>query len=479
MTPSLVGSEPMKTSPSVALSQGPAPNLVDFLNTLPPFLTLLVVNLAPYASRFRYTVEVVSWRKSWYDAWLALALWWAFCLFITTTLRYFVPIAALFCLLFFTSKPAPPVVTEQAVQFAIADLSTLQPLLPQLPSLRQLRPTHPLRVVGIVYVPYLILTHFIPLRVIIAVLGSIVLVWRAPWAVVLRSTIWSSAWFRWSVYKTWAYVSGNPLPPRAMSPQSVASAASTINSLRFLYTVYENQRWWMGLDWTAALLPNERPSWCSASLQPASPPNGFTLPEDTTIYLPNGRGGRTKRTARWRWEEPEWKVLVRKDGTGSMRVDRPLPVTKEDSQSANKLMKVAGIFKDSTAPSSPLPKGGDSEIHVEDPEDPEEEPWTDVDGWVYGDNKWEGQSGKGGMGKYTRYRRWTRVAVVAETVEIVGVGDLGIQRHHPPVTVDPPQVDIQVEEEQFASKPMERNSSTSPLRQRLKALTRSSSNSNT
>lgn len=30
----------------------------------------------------------------------------------------------------------------------------------------------------------------------------------------------------------------------------------------FRFEIYENQRWWMGLDWTHALLPGERPTWC-------------------------------------------------------------------------------------------------------------------------------------------------------------------------------------------------------------------------
>ena len=29
---------------------------------------------------------------------------------------------------------------------------------------------------------------------------------------------------------------------------------------RFAFTVYENKRWWVGLDWTAALFHGERPS---------------------------------------------------------------------------------------------------------------------------------------------------------------------------------------------------------------------------
>lgn len=31
--------------------------------------------------------------------------------------------------------------------------------------------------------------------------------------------------------------------------------------VRLQFTVFENQRWWVGLDWTHALLPGERASW--------------------------------------------------------------------------------------------------------------------------------------------------------------------------------------------------------------------------
>jgi hypothetical protein len=62
---------------------------------------------------------------------------------------------------------------------------------------------------------------------------------------------------------------------------------------------------------------------------------------------------REQRTATWAWAEPEWRVVVRRDGETS-------PVD-----------------------------GGE----VENAEE------TDADGWVYGDNKWESHSGKGGLGK--------------------------------------------------------------------------------
>ncbi|KAN0116364.1 hypothetical protein V8E52_005983 [Russula decolorans] len=78
--------------------------------------------------------------------------------------------------------------------------------------------------------------------------------------------------------------------------------------------VYENQRWWMGLDWTAALLPGDRPSWCSASQA------AFALPAPTTAFLPvNGPPDACEqRTATWAWAEPEWRVVVRRDGDSSV-----------------------------------------------------------------------------------------------------------------------------------------------------------------
>jgi hypothetical protein len=89
----------------------------------------------------------------------------------------------------------------------------------------------------------------------------------------------------------------------------------TSEPLYFRFELQENQRWWMGLDWTSALLPQERPSWCDAYLNPSSPPSGFSLPPDSTMYLPEPRkgdpGGRTKRVSRWRWLDEDWSVVKR------------------------------------------------------------------------------------------------------------------------------------------------------------------------
>lgn len=322
------------------------------------------------------------------------------------------PVAILFTLSMsrWSTPPrlVPPTVTEHDLQSTITDLTTIHTLIPKAPSFSPLTSTPPktiARVCLIVYIPYLLLTYFVPLRILLAITGSFIICYRAPWANTIRTTLWRSAWVRWSIYRAQAFITGQSLPPRVISLQPTTTSTKPVNSLRFLFTIYENQRWWMGLDWTAALLPGERPSWCSATQDAVSPPNAFALPDDTVVFLADGKGGRVKRTATWRWEEGEWKVLIKKDGSGLSRVERPLPVPKEDNVTGNRLFKAAAKMRESASSgsdgsgnnNSTGTDGQESSNHENGPS--QEELATDADGWIYGDNKWEGQSEKGGMGK--------------------------------------------------------------------------------
>lgn len=334
------------------------------------------------------------------------------------------------------TQPTSPLVTEDTLQRAIADLTTIHTLLPPLPAFIEPSAIPPpvvlLRSISVLYIPYLALTHLVRLRIILALAGTVLFTWKARWAAVLRRALWRSAHVRWALYHAWSRLSGLPLPPVTYSPQSQSEAqlasvtasaqALPATSIRFLFTIYENQRWWMGLDWTAALLPGERPSWCSVSQQPAAPPSAFALPAATTVYTlaPDGKH-RLKRTAKWRWEEPEWRVVVRTEGAGTSRVERPIPSAKEESAaaaSASRFLKAAGKMRSPSvdvtekkggekdheahkadADGGEHAGGADAHTHGSGEEDEEEEPLTDPDGWVYADNKWEGASNKGGMGK--------------------------------------------------------------------------------
>lgn len=69
------------------MPDGELPALIDFVNTVPHPLTVVLVQFSPHISSIRRIVETISWRRSWYDGWLALASWWAICLLAEIALR--------------------------------------------------------------------------------------------------------------------------------------------------------------------------------------------------------------------------------------------------------------------------------------------------------------------------------------------------------------------------------------------------------
>ncbi|KAG5734884.1 Peroxisomal membrane protein PEX30 [Termitomyces sp. T112] len=442
--------------------------LVDLATTVPAPLAAALVPHAPFLAALRRLLQITSWESSWYDAWLAVAVWWALCLLCEPVLRYLLPVLVAVVLLICPRVCASPA-TEKTLQSTVADLALINSLLPKMPSIPP--PSSLMRIAAVVYVPYLLLTYLIPLPILFALLGTLVLTSRAPFTALIIATLSRSAYLRHAFRYLVSVLTGEPLPQTVLSYHPTPTSLVPVPALRFLFTIYENQRWWMGLDWTAALLPGERPSWCSPppSHAPVSPPNAFALPSAVTVFLPDGKGRRVKRTAIWRWEEPDWRVVVHREGGAPSRVERPIPEETTDvpinESTGARLLKAAGKMRESSISSANNTTGstfGIEDVHEDYPE--EDHIATDADGWVYGDNKWEGPSGKGGMGKYTRYRRWTRVAIVVETVEVVDDGPVGIERPDPPPERSVPGQVQAVGTMTMTGSPTE----DSPLRQRLR-----------
>ena len=152
-----------------------------------------------------------------------------------------------------------------------------------------------------------------------------------------------------------------PSPPLKPTDPSLQPSAP----LYFRFELQENQRWWMGLDWTSALLPQERAAWCDVYLNPTSPPQGFTLPSETTIYLPEPRkgdpAGRARRTARWRWVDEEW-IVVRKLGQGKIGAGLSAATPVADRPSHASASSIAGAVSPVITPATPEePKKGIAE----------------------------------------------------------------------------------------------------------------------
>jgi len=327
--------------------------------------------------------------------------------------RYFLPFALLATIPQLRREKTQTVVerepaTEHTLCETLEHVSRVQSLLPRPSSPPTLSLPVVARVIAISWIPTVIILHAVRIRVLLAIVGTVVITWRAPFAGSIRTRLSSSAYARHAATRAWSFLSGEPLPtaPAVVSSAAVATSAADTSSqqpgptARFLFTIFENQRWWVGLDWTAALVPSERPSWCASNQQPIAPPSVFTLPIPTTVFSSDGKGGRIKRTARWKWEEAEWKVLIRREVNGApevRRIEKQPQVVPEDLQSSSKLAKK---LKDAVSSSS-QDFGVMSPVEGRETHHPTEsqEHLTDPEGWTYFDNKWESPSNKGGMGK--------------------------------------------------------------------------------
>ncbi len=145
---------------------------------------------------------------------------------------------------------------------------------------------------------------------------------------------------------------------------------------------------------------------------PLPPPASFPLPPSSSVVLPSTTGkGHVKRTARWSWEEnSEWEVIVHKEGDQNTSKFRPPPL-KAPPKTPSQLVspsdtgegKGSNILAKNTGkpkPGSPTKvSSGHSGEKDSDPAQSLDQGYTDPEGWIYGDNKWENASAKGGIGK--------------------------------------------------------------------------------
>ena len=141
----------------------------------------------------------------------------------------------------------------------------------------------------------------------VLVFGTILLSWHSRPARISRTILWRSL----TVRRTCAILTGlkfgnpqkvaPPLPPRpgarGKAGLAVKSNGDSGEGIRFTFTLYENQRRWLGIGWTSSMLAYERNCWTDEHLNDTSDPLHFVLPEV--------EGG----MARWRWVNgSEWHV---------------------------------------------------------------------------------------------------------------------------------------------------------------------------
>ncbi|KAI7891511.1 Peroxin/Dysferlin domain-containing protein [Mucor mucedo] len=243
---------------------------------------------------------------------------------------------------------------------------------------------------------WIVLNWMLGAHMILAIVGTVLLISPSPWfntivfamrrniilkhvlaatwaygVALITTTLGHFSWPQKSVKKTtlvknWLY----SVLSRAKSEKSRAlqvietdadSDASTgkRNEMIFQFEVFENQRWWLGVNWTTNMMPSERSPWTDNQLKPIPAKEEFKLPESTvktSTHTVNNEIIKRTTNKVWSWADGDWWV----DMTGEL---------------AGKI---------------------------------------DHNGWEYGNNAWKQMSGLPGIQTFTRRRRWCRRARLVE-----------------------------------------------------------------
>ena len=299
------------------------------------------------------------------------------------------------------STPAEPS-THDSLLMTLSDLHSVHALIPTVSGsrvvetydrFRHLGPARLARGLVVIWSTWLILGRIVGYRALLALLGTIILLLPSPSFAQFIDLLSKSLLVRRSLALLFLFTFGSPpeqsikfnlhfslkewaqakwaasrrpslafairpkMVPGTMEEHAVADEEEEHagDPIYFKFEVHENQRWWMGLDWTSALVPQERPSWyvpritslsnhfpwrdrsneerglifrCDSHLLPASPPGAFSLPASTSIVLPaptlSDPDAKVRRTATWKWLDDDWSIV--RAGAGA-RATSSTPLT--------------------------------------------------------------------------------------------------------------------------------------------------------
>jgi hypothetical protein len=232
--------------------------------------------------------------------------------------------------------------------------------------------------------------HIITTKRVIMAVGTTVLTWHSQPARFTRALFWREQIFR----DACSVVTGldfdhqdsatrSSAKPKGLSkaktPHEIAASLAAKNGyeagIRLTFTLYENQRRWLGIGWSSSLLAYERPPWTDEHSNP-------TLEKDE-FELPHVEGGQSK----WIWAPGSaWHVM---DNEGDI-VPHP-----DESESGG-----GWIYYDNKVSKMCKRKKRTNEKRTD-----QKSQWQN------------GRKGKDGWGRYTRRRKWCRDAELVEGTE--------------------------------------------------------------
>lgn len=231
---------------------------------------------------------------------------------------------------------------------------------------------------------YMIIAFFVVSpRTIILLTGVAILTYHSVYARVTRAVLWRSRTVRLVAFYLTGLDFARHAKTRVVSALTGGGALGGVQSkdgkpVRFVYVLYENQRRWLGIGWTANLLAYERAPWTDEFLNESLAPDAFKLPSDSDSAAATAAPTPSPTSVdqnpvfggvSWRWVDKTWKLDLTNDGA---------------------LVVPKGKLKLSADPGSAV-------------------------GWVYYDNTWKKPSTEDTFLKYTRRRRWVRTAELVNT----------------------------------------------------------------
>ncbi|EWC47079.1 hypothetical protein DRE_03448 [Drechslerella stenobrocha 248] len=335
------------------------------LVSTPPQITKSLSQIYPYAKFANSAAGLLTWTTE--DPWesfLLVASFWAVTLYGDVVIRWLGNVLIVFVLALgmfarrHTKKEEHPSLDDildtiqlLSVRFSILTdpFSSLATFLSvgQSPTTATMGPTLITLFIRILFVspiwiglsssPFNIIT---PRRVVMFV-GTTFLSWHSRPARVTRTILWRSALIRDICER----ITGlnltpqempqpPPLPPRLgpngkpersadhhrRTPSSVVAShfknkssplgnlnqtRATAPGVRFTFSIYENQRRWLGVGWTSSLFAYERPAWTDEHLSACPPVDEFVLPG-------------AKSGMNWKWVDGQiWQVEGEEDSTKS------------------------------------------------------------------------------------------------------------------------------------------------------------------
>lgn len=297
---------------------------IDFVSSIPPSVTRLLTYCTPAIHLSFYLLKLITWQSAnGRESLLLLAAWWFVCLWVRELIVYGTTwiLVAWISWNWIQRSKRERLGKTQPVALASSATSTdlnrtlaeLELVVDYIGVLHRAASTTLARLdwsdrteteiilnmALYTYLPWLVFAYLVPLRYMILFAGSLLICWSSPWMRVIRMAIARSILMQYLIQTAieWIISLGAPrgwrgIPTRQFSVRGLiqrakeeqkrmlAGGARKVQNqeqeeskseasgsklkgpdLIFRFVIYENQRWWLGLDWTTNMMPNERAPW--------------------------------------------------------------------------------------------------------------------------------------------------------------------------------------------------------------------------